>query len=73
MLLQVTICSIIASGSGLGPLSVSNILVLRKPILQGRRGANAYELFDEWYHIAESGGRGSATGRPKDGWFDAVA
>ena len=67
----------IASGSGLGPLSVSNILGIAKAYTtRVGEGPMPTELFDDiGIHIAEKGGEvGATTGRPRRcGWFDAVA
>ena len=67
----------IASGSGLGPLSVSNILGIAKAYTtRVGEGPMPTELFDDiGIHIAKKGGEvGATTGRPRRcGWFDAVA
>ena len=67
----------IASGTGLGPLSVSNILGIAKAYTtRVGEGPMPTELFDDvGIHIAKTGGEvGATTGRPRRcGWFDAVA
>ncbi len=67
----------IAAGSGLGPLSVSNILGIAKAYTtRVGEGPMPTELFDDiGIHIAKKGGEvGATTGRPRRcGWFDAVA
>jgi len=67
----------IASGSGLGPLSVSNILGIAKAYTtRVGEGPMPTELFDDiGIRIAKKGGEvGATTGRPRRcGWFDAVA
>ena len=67
----------IASGSGLGPLSVSNILGIAKAYTtRVGEGPMPTELFDDiGIHIAKKGGEvGATTGRQRRcGWFDAVA
>ena len=67
----------IASGSGLGPLSVSNILGIAKAYTtRVGEGPMPTELFDDiGIHIAKKGGEvGATTGRPRRcGWFDSVA
>ena len=67
----------IASGSGLGPLAVGNILGIAKAYTtRVGEGPMPTELFDDiGIHIAKQGGEvGATTGRPRRcGWFDAVA
>ena len=67
----------IAAGSGLGPLSVSNILGIAKAYTtRVGEGPMPTELFDDiGIHIAKKGGEvGATTGRPRRcGWFDSVA
>ena len=67
----------IASGSGLGPLSVTNIIGIAKAYTtRVGEGPMPTELTDDiGNHIAEKGGEvGATTGRPRRcGWFDAVA